>query len=447
MILYGTETAKALSNFGKGVLPRTLVSAYADVKKACLSSIQETENYFENEIFSAIIEALDEIRDGRHADQFVINLKQGGAGTSINMNINEVTASLAARLFFEKSGRTVFIDPIEDINRYQSTNDTFPSAVTIELLRKLNTAEECVIALQEILVRKETEFDNVIMTGRTEMQDALPMTAGHLFASWAGMIERDRWRINKIKERFRTVPLGGTAIGTSFGATRKYVFCAEKNIRMLTGLPLSRSQNFTDEISSCDKYSELANCMKIIAENIYKITGDLLFYTSSAVNEIDHNHMQYGSTIMPAKKNPVILEFARGLSIDIQHNCQKVSAYSANSQLQLNPYLPFIADAFEDIFESAIHMIDSLADKFFSDIKLNLPVIEKNFILSNAVINALLPVFGYNRLKEIYMIIEKIKPGTKNELLGILSVELKVSEEEIRDLFERSYLTSYMREK
>jgi aspartate ammonia-lyase len=184
-----------------------------------------------------------------------------------------------------------------------------------------------------------------------------------------------------------------------------------------------------------------------VAENIYKITGDLLFYTSSPVNEFELNDLQYGSTIMPAKKNPVILEFSRGLSIDIMHNCRKISDYSRNSQLQLNPYLPFIASSFEQVFNSLFKMIDSLYTRFFSIIDVNLPRVEENLMNSKALLNSLLPFYGYNRLKELYLAIQKLKPRTWNDLKHLLKDELNLSESDFNMIFDRKHLTSYKREK
>ncbi|HPO50030.1 MAG TPA: lyase family protein [Spirochaetota bacterium] len=442
---YGDETKKAINNFGEGRIPSGLIKSYAEVKKASIKAIWEYEKRFTFETYEIILEALDEIISGVHNDQFVVPLFQGGAGTSINMNMNEVIANLSTAKYFEKYQTKIKIDPIEDINRFQSTNDTFPTAATILVLRNLNEIEKNVIDLQETLIKKENEYENILLTGRTEMQDALPITLGQVFGSWAGMIARDRWRINKLKERVRNIALGGTAIGTSFFAPREYIFLAEKNLRNITGLSLARSQNFPDEVANLDKYSEVANGISLIAENLFKITGDLLLYTSSFINEIKHPNLQYGSTIMAAKTNPVVLEFVRGLSIDIQFECKKINFYAQNGQLQLNVYLPFVVNCFENIFRNIKKTIEIFITKFINNIEINTSSIENNLINSKAILNSLIALVGYNEVKKIYAVLEKRKIKNFEELKEIIALELKLEKNQIDDFFQPISLTTSLK--
>ncbi|HOV13611.1 MAG TPA: lyase family protein [Spirochaetota bacterium] len=441
-ILYGDETKKAIANFGSGQLPYELIKAYAEVKKSCLQAIQEYEKRFTDSVYQTIIEAIEEIIIGKHNSQFVVPLFQGGAGTSINMNINEVIANLSIKLYKDKYNEEIKIDPIEDINRYQSTNDTFPTAVTVFVLRKLNELEKTIILLQETLIKKETDYQEILMTGRTEMQDALPITLGQVFASWSGMIERDRWRVNKLKERVRTIALGGTAIGTCFFAPVEYIFLAEKKLRLITGLSLTRSQNLTDEVANLDKYSEVANGISQIAENLFKITGDLLLYTSSFISEIKHPNLQYGSTIMAAKTNPVILEYVRGVCIDTQFECKKISSYSQNGQLQLNVFLPFVVNCFENSFININKAVDLFINKFIANIEINYKKIENNFISSKALLNSLIALVGYNKVKMIYAILDEKKIETIDELKTIIVNELKIDKERVEEFFQPMNLTS-----
>lgn len=440
--LYGKETAKALINFGKGQLPVEIIRAYAEVKKAVVMAIQEMETGFDEKVYSSIMKALDEIASGVHNEQFPLPLAQGGAGTSVNMNVNEVTAARASELC-----ESLIIDPITDINRYQSTNDTFPTAVTIVLLRKLHTLEGQVVQLQEVLVSKESEYSNVLLTGRTEMQDALPITLGQVFASWAGASERDRWRLNKLKERLRTIPLGGTAVGTGYPAPQNVVFTAEKYLRNITGLNLSRSQNLTDEIASQDKLSELADGLKLCAETIFKMTGDLLLYSSSFIGEIHHPDLQAGSTIMAAKTNPVIVEFARGLSIDCIHECAKISEYCRNGQLQLNAYLPFILEAFLRSFNQVDKAINALIYKFFALMELDLPRIESNLLSSNALLNTLLPVAGYHKVKEAFQALKEAKPATMEEYKAVVAQSTGLNREVVDYYFDARHSTTFFKGK
>jgi aspartate ammonia-lyase len=440
---FGEETRKAAGNFGMGRLPPELIKAYADVKKAVILSIQEFEQRFQNDIFSCVCEAIDRVRDGSCDEQFVLPLRQGGAGTSINMNMNEVIAGLSEHLYFEKYQKKINIDPIEDINRHQSTNDTFPTAVTIVVLQKLMEMEKLIISLQQVLIQKESEYSAVLISGRTEMQSALPITLGQVFASWAGGIERDRWRINKLKERVRTIALGGTAIGTCFFAPKEVVYLAEKHLRQITGLPLSRSQNLTDEIANHDKLAEAAYGLKLFAENLFKMTGDLLLYSSAFIGEIIHPNLQAGSTIMAAKTNPVILEYARGLALDAGYEADKIGAYSRNGQLQLNAFLPFIAESFIRAFDSLQKAVTALNEKFFSRMEIDEQRIEENLASSLVLLNTLVPVLGYNKVKEIYLMVEKDKPKTVNELKSIILDHSEMTQKQLDNYFDPGRLTAF----
>lgn len=437
---YGSETKKAISNFGKGFLPYELIKSYGETKLAMLMAIQEVEKLYNEEEWFALKTACSEVISGRLNASFPLPLFQGGAGTSINMNINEVIANKANEIY----GRKRF-DPLEDINRYQSTNDTFPTAVTITLYRKLLEAEEKVIELQEFLIRKENEYGNTLLSGRTELQDALPITLGQVFGSWAGMIERDRWRIHKLKERIRTIPLGGTAIGTGYPVPQKIVFASEKFLREITGLPISRSQNLPDEIANQDKWSELAGIIKIIAENLYKITSDLLLYTSSFLGELKHPELQYGSTIMPAKTNPVILEFVKGLAIEIEYECKKISSFTKNGQLQLNPYLPFILNSFLQVFDLLKKAISSLISNFFKLFKIDEKRMEENLIRSNIILNGLAGIIGYNKVKELYKIAEEKKISSLEELKTLLIENTDLSKDEIDFYLNPVNISSFFR--
>jgi aspartate ammonia-lyase len=435
---YGDETIKAMKNFGRSRLPSVLVLAYAEVKKAVLTAIQEKEERFPEITFKAIIASIDRVLSGEMDDQFVLPLKQGGAGTSVNMNLNEVIANLSNEMIGDGK-----IDPIDDINRGQSTNDTFPTAVTIVLYRQLEGTEKKVIALQETLIKKETEYGGVLMAGRTEMQAALPITLGQVFASWAGSFERDRWRLNKLKERIRTIALGGTAVGTGFNSDRDIVFLSEQNLRRISGLPLTRSQNLTDEVANQDKLSELAGGLKLCAENLFKMTGDLLLYTSSMIGEIKHPSLQYGSTIMAAKNNPVLLEFARGLSIDVIHEAGKISEYCRNGQLQLNPYLPFILDSFLTSFDSLDKALSAMNDAFFPKMEIDRVRIEKNLLDSNILLNLLLPFMDYHEIKTLYEASARNKPGNMEELKAFVLSRSKLTKEQVDHCFDPLNATSY----
>jgi len=431
---WGKETEKALANFGRGVTPPTVIAAYAQVKLAAICAVQETEKRFSPELFSCIEDALGQITRGELGSAFPLPLKQGGAGTSLNMNLNEVAASRAAELYRERTGTEARLDPIEDLNRSQSTNDTFPSAVTIVAYEAALRADALVAKLQDALAARERELEALIVAGRTELQDALPIRMGQVFGAWAGAIERDRWRLSKARERLRTVALGGTAVGTCFNATPAYLYAAERALRRITHLPLSRSQNLPDEISNADKYAELASSAAICAGNLRKIASDLLLYGSSAFGELKHPELQYGSTIMPAKTNPVLLEAAKGLAIDAEHEAAKVSAYAFEGQLQLNAYLPFLADALVACFSSLDRSAESL-HFILPRLEPQPDRIAQNLRSSNLRLNLLVPRLGYLRVKELFRELSGARAADEESYLDLVSAKSGLSREELSAIF------------
>ena len=434
----GIETIKAVNNWGRGETPGELVKAYGEVKKSALLAINKVSNRFEPKIFSILLTVLDEIIAGQHNSSFVIPLKQGGAGTSLNMNMNEV---IAKQVNNRIDG--VQLDFLEDINMYQSTNDTLNCAVTIIFLRKIIETESYIIELQELLVSKEQKYSNLLMTGRTELMGALPMTLGQLFSSYAGSIERDRWRFNKIKERIRPSVLGGTAIGTSFGAPANYVFEVEKELRRVTGLSVPRSQNMISDISMADKLVEAASSFDVLGNTLFKIASDFMLYIFNG--EMTHPEFQYGSSIMPMKVNPVLLEFVKGLSIDISLECRKIGEFARNGQLQLNPYIPFILESGLSIAESILKAINSMMI-FIRKVKINETVISENLNKSQSIINSLRPYCNYNDLKEISRILEKEQPKSIEEIIEIIVNRTNLDRNFLKEYMSPGGFTSFFKE-
>jgi aspartate ammonia-lyase len=451
---WGRETEKALANFGRGRAPRPIIAAYAQVKLAAVSALQETEGRFSPGLFACVEEALREIIAGSLDSSFPLPLKQGGAGTSLNMNLNEVAAARAEELFFERSGTSARVDPLEDMNRMQSTNDTLPTAVTIVACEAATRAEALVARLQDELASRERELEAVLVAGRTELQDALPIRLGQVFGAWAGTVERDRWRLSKLRERLRTVALGGTAVGTGFSASPEYMHAAERALRRITRLPLSRSQNLPDEVAHADKYAELAQAAALCAGNLRKLAQDLLLYGSSAFGELRHPELQYGSTIMPAKANPVLLEAAVGRAIDAEHEAAKVVAYAFEGKFQLNAYLPFLADALVACFDSLEASLGSLLS-ILPRLEVDNERIARNLRSSNLLLNLLVPRLGYNRVKELFREIGtaaidsacRDPAEAASAYIDLVAAKSGLSREEVADAFEPLMATSPSRGK
>ena len=232
---YGIHTVRALENFAvsrQSVHPE-LIRAIATVKQAAVE-MNMSLGLLDARLGSAIFQAAAEVADGKLTDQFPVDALQGGAGTSTNMNVNEVVANRAIELLGGNKGDYSLIHPLDHVNLSQSTNDVYPTALRIAAIRLLQPLSEACAQLQGSLQKKEAEFAGILKLGRTEMQDAVPITLGQEFSAWAEAIARDRWRLYKVEERLREVNLGGTAIGTGLNAERKYVFGVVERLRSLT---------------------------------------------------------------------------------------------------------------------------------------------------------------------------------------------------------------------
>ena len=465
----GPETAKAIENFGTGIreccadsgrtvlgpavpgtehavlesIPRSVIQACAEVKLAALEALEEHHGYFSKKHGARVIASIRKVGRalirGDHDVSFPLPFAQGGAGTSLHMNMNEVMASLV----YEDSG--IRIDPIEDLARFQSTNDILSSAASILAFRISEDAENDAVALQEKLVSLELKYDRALMCGRTELQDALPMRVGSLYGAWAGGVERDRWRLSKVSERVREIPLGGTALGSGFGAPAGYTHAAERHLRRITGLPLSRSQNMMDSIALKDTLAEVAGALKLAALNLVKMAADLLYLSSSAVAEFSLPDLQYGSSMMPLKTNPVRLERCRGLALSAAAEADKTALFVREGQLQLNAYLPFILRALVRCAgECRIAFWD--LHQALEDCRPDTERMEKHLASSPAILNALLPLAGYRKLKRLRDAVSEGQPENLADLAVLVSRECGLDVQEVLQALEPGPLTGPARE-
>ncbi|HEY3415383.1 MAG TPA: lyase family protein, partial [Armatimonadota bacterium] len=307
---YGIHALRAAENFpllGQPLHPG-LISALAQVKAAAARA-NVRAGQLDPRKGEAIIRAAEEVAAGALRDQFIVDALQGGAGTSANMNANEVLANRALELLGEAKGHYEIIDPLDDVNREQSTNDVFPTAVRVAALRLLLPLIEDFANLQAVLQEKEQQYAATLALGRTEMQDAVPITLGQRFAAWAQAVQRDWWRLHVVEEKLRQVNLGGTALGTGLNADRKYIFLATDFLREATGLNLARAENMIDLTQNADVFAEVSGLLKTAAVTLAKISADLRLLSSGprgGIHEIDLPELQAGSSIMPGKENPVV---------------------------------------------------------------------------------------------------------------------------------------------
>lgn len=347
--LWGAHVERARRNFPvtcRAVDPG-LVRAYAFVKKACARANREG-GWLDARIADAIEVACDEIARGERADQFPVDALQGGAGTSTNMNLNEVIATLASEKLGNGRGHggagdRVAVDPLDHVNLHQSTNDTYPTALRVALLYAFRELASRAEGLQSAFQAKEREFAAIVTVGRTELRTAVPLTLGSEFGAYAEAFARDRWRAFKCEERLRVVNLGGVAVGTGLGAPRDYIFRATDRLREITGLPLARAENLVDATANADAIVEASGIAKAFACDLVKAARDLRFL--SHTGEIVLEPVQAGSSAMPGKVNPVLLEAAMQAGMRAQAEDSLVAAAASAGSLQINEFLPLIADA------------------------------------------------------------------------------------------------------
>ena len=342
MEYYGEETRRALENFdlGGNRTRRELIYALVEVKKAAALTYARLDADHAP-TFEAIAAACDRVLAGDCGESFPLQALQGGAGTSTNMNVNEVLAAMAS----ETLGRPVH--PLDDVNRGQSTNDVYPTALRIAAIRLLRQlADECA-ALQESLQKKENEYADIQKLGRTELMDAVPVTLGEEFGAYAQAIARDRWRLYKVEERLRQVNLGGTAVGLSDNAERKYRYGVVEELRRLTDIGLAAAEYPMDVTQNCDVFVEVSGLLKALAVNLMKIANDFRLMGSGprgGLGELKLAAMQKGSTIMPGKVNPVIPEMTMEVSMRVIANDCAITEAASRGELELNAFLPLIAD-------------------------------------------------------------------------------------------------------
>ena len=279
--LWGIHTLRAVENFplsGRRVAP-ALIHAYGLVKQACARTNRELGSLPVREA-EAIERAAAEMAEGKLDEHIPVDALQGGAGTSLNMNVNEVLANRALVLLDRQPGDYAAIDPLDHVNMHQSTNDTYPTALKVAAIASLHVLEPAVVELQEAFQRKERELADVVKVGRTEMQDAVLTTLGREMGAYAEAFTRDRWRIYKCEERLRVVNLGGTAIGTGLGAPRAYIFRVVDVLRELCGFGLARAENLVEATQNADAFVEVSGILKACATSLWKVCSDLRLLSS-----------------------------------------------------------------------------------------------------------------------------------------------------------------------
>ena len=435
---YGIHTQRAAENFAvsrQKVHPQ-LIRALAVVKQAAAESNMSI-GLLDNNIGSAICQAAGEIADGKFTEAFIVDAFQGGAGTSTNMNMNEVIANRAIELLGGNKGDYHLVHPLDHVNMSQSTNDVYPTALRMAAIHLLLPLSEACAALQGALQRKETEFSGVLKLGRTEMQDAVPVTLGQEFSAYAEAISRDRWRLYKVEERLRKVNLGGTAVGTGINAPRKYSYTVIERLRSLSGLGLARDENGIDGTQNADVFVEVSGMLKACAVTMVKISGDLRLLSSGPFGEIRLPQLQAGSSIMPGKVNPVMPEMVTQVAYQVIASDLAITLAVQSGQLELNAFYPLIAANLLPALETMAKALRLFAEKCIVDIEAMPAECLKHLRNSTALATVLAPLLGYEQAA----ILAKKAISSGRPVIDILLEEKVFTTEEIGQLLQAQQIT------
>jgi len=346
---------------------------------------------------------------GLLSESILVDALQGGAGTSLNMNVNEVLANRALQILGKEPGDYAIVSPLDDINLHQSTNDTFPTALCIAGIRQITALEHEVLALQEAFQEKEKAFAHIVKVGRTQFQDAVLTTLGREMGAYAEALNRDRWRIYKCVERLRVVNLGGTAIGTGLGAQRQFIFGVVDKLRELTGLNLARAENLVEATQNADVFAEVSGIIKAHAVTLIKTSTDLRLLSSgpqAGFQEIQLPARQGGSSIMPGKVNPVIPEAVTQAAMMVFGHDVTLTQACAAGTLELNPFLPLVAHCLLnscDLLANACHI---LRTHCVQDIQANEAQCQAHVNTSTATATALISALGYDSVSDVLKAIQ-----------------------------------------
>jgi len=404
---YGIQTLRALENFSITGTPISkypeLIFSLANIKKAAAQANQEL-GLLPKELAEAICGACDDILSGRLVSEFVVDVIQGGAGTSTNMNANEVIANRGLELLGFEKGDYKHLHPLNHVNMSQSTNDVYPTALRLALTRKLDYLVKEMEHLKTSLARKGKEFRGVIKMGRTQLMDAVPMTLGQEFDAYAVMVGEDMQRVAEAQSLIREINMGATAIGTGMNAHPEYARLVTEKLRALTGVQVVSSSNLVEATQDAGAYVQLSGVLKRVAVKLSKICNDLRLLSSgprAGLAEINLPAMAPGSSIMPGKVNPIIPEVVNQIAFEVIGNDVTVTLAAEAGQLELNAFEPIIA---LNLFRS-IDMLRrgcrTLAERCIDGITANAERTSQMVKNSIGLVTALNPILGYEKSTEI----------------------------------------------
>jgi aspartate ammonia-lyase len=404
---YGIQTLRARENFRISDVPVShfpqLIVALAQVKRAAARANRRL-GALDPQRAEAIERACLEIEGGALHDQFVVDMVQGGAGTSTNMNANEVIANRALELMGAHKGEYETLHPNNHVNRGQSTNDVYPTAVRLAILLSYPRLVEAMTTLIAALQEKGREFSGVLKVGRTQLQDAVPMTLGQEFHGWATTIEEDVERLDRTAALFREINLGATAIGTGITADPQYAQVAAEELSVITDIDVTTAEDLVEATSDTGAFVTFSGILKRVAVKISKICNDLRLLSSgprAGLGELELPAVQPGSSIMPGKVNPVIPEVVNQVAFEVIGNDLTVTFAAEAGQLQLNAFEPVIAFNILESTRMMTRAMTTLVERCIRGVRAHTETLEHNVDRAIGVATALVPVIGYSAATDI----------------------------------------------
>ena len=433
---YGVQSLRAAENFkitGTKVHPE-MIKAIVEVKQAAAIANKKS-GVIEEKIADAMTEACKEILDGKFVENFIVDSIQGGAGTSLNMNANEVIANRAIEILGGCKGDYKIVHPNDHVNCGQSTNDAYPSAGRIAVIRLLLKVEEKLNLLNAAFTQKANEYSNVIKMGRTEMQDAVPISFGQVFHAYASAVERDKKRFELAIKEMTKLNMGGTAVGTGINADNNYINTIVPILTEITNLPLNQADDLVDATQNLDSFVYVSGIIKSCATTLSKISNDLRLMSSgprTGFGEINLTPKQNGSSIMPGKINPVIPEVMNQICFNVIGNDTTITYASEAGQLELNAFEPIIFRCLFESLDTLCNGVEVFVKECVSEITVNTTQCKTHLDRSIGTVTALCPYIGYS--KASFLAKEALK---KNKNIRDVVIEEHIMpEEEIDKLLE-----------
>ena len=440
-VYYGVQSLRAAENFhitGLNMHPE-IINSLAYIKKAAAITNCEV-GILDKTIADAIVKACDEILKGKLHDNFIVDPIQGGAGTSLNMNANEVIANRAIEILGGKKGDYSIVNPNDHVNCGQSTNDVIPTAGKMTSLRLLKNLKYELELLYEALCRKSEEFDHVIKMGRTQMQDAVPIRLGQEFGAYSVAIQRDIRRMDKAMDEMRALNMGGTAVGTGINADKNYLKRIVPNIAEISGIDFIQAFDLIDSTQNLDSFVAVSGAIKACAVTLSKIANDLRLMSSgprAGFHEINLPERQNGSSIMPGKVNPVIPEVVNQVAFNIIGNDLTITMAAEAGQLELNAFEPIIFYCMFQSIDTLGYAVETLVDNCIVGITANEERCRQLVENSVGIITAICPHVGYEKTADI----AKKAINSNESVRSLILKENIMDEEELSRILDPIHMT------